>query len=66
MAKNPDNPNKSKASGNNTPGQTWRGGGGQSREGAKLDGDDPHFEDRTRKGSATKDGSPPPKAPDQA
>lgn len=62
---NDDNANKSRRSGNNTPGQTYRGGGGQQREGAKLEGDDPHFEDRTKKGSATKDASRPPKTPDQ-
>lgn len=62
---NEDNANKSRRSGNHTPGQTYQGGGGQLREGEKLDGDDPHFEDRTKKGSATKSGSHPPKTPDQ-
>lgn len=61
---NTDNPNKSKRNGNNTPGQTYRGGGGQLREGEKLDGSDPHFEDRTKKGSATKDTGTPPKTAD--
>ncbi len=63
---NKDNPNKSRQSGNTTPGQTYQGGGGQLREGESLTGGDPHFEDRTKKGSATKHGDTPPKTPDGA
>lgn len=62
---NKDSANKSTRRGNTTPGQTFQGGGGQLREGAKLPGDDPHFEDRTAKGSASKSGTAPPKTPDQ-
>lgn len=48
-----------RGSGNNTPGQTWQGGGGQAREGEKLQGDDPHFKDRTQKTNAPKDKTKP-------